>query len=111
MREIFKKVFLLTPFGRRRKRGRLKLVAKLRAGNGVWFYFELNPPHDSIIRYHDTDVQVVIVRRQGYMIRGYVTRVYMDHTGTKALIFEGQIIRFLKFSPQTPKTLRRFSNV
>ena len=106
MREIFKKVFLLTPFGRRRKRGRLKLVAKLRAGNGVWFYFDLNPPHDSIIRYHDTDVQAVIVRRRGYMIRGRITRVYMDHTGTKALIFEGQIIRFLKFSSQAQKNFK-----
>ena len=65
-------------------------VARLRARNGAVLEFDLVPPRDSIISYSDGST-FVIIRREGYLIRGWIRRVYLSD---KTVVYEGEVVHF-----------------
>ena len=73
-----------------RRRAKRVGVARLRARNGAVLEFDLIPPRDSIISYSDGPTFAVI-RREGYLIRGWIRRVYLCD---KTVVYEGEVVHF-----------------
>lgn len=96
---LLKRLFSSTP-----RRGERELdKVRLRAKNGVVFEYDLKPPRDSIIRYPDGLI-LVIVRRKGYFLKGHIRHVYRGDWGE--LIYEGDIILFSSPFSKKPKLLK-----
>ena len=66
-------------------------VARLRARNGAVLEFDIIPPRDSIIAYSQDGITFVVIRREGYLIRGWIRRVYL---WDKTVVYEGEVVHF-----------------
>jgi len=68
----------------------MRQVVRLRDRDGELLEFPFCSCSDSFYRYHDCDVEVVVIRRHGKLIKGHVYKKLLEDG---KLVFEGDLIQ------------------